>query len=680
MAESGRRRYGSSDTTSNDPLIAHWVLSSVLSAGVFFASIYTQSSLHSLERKNVRLQMIGRVSEISFLLIALFLWPWMNVMLNAAGMDDEIPCILLLLWSQILGSFIATLLMYRSCTFAWRAARAERTKFYIKYGSSSLKYLDQNDRRRLQVAGWVRRYLNPKCRKITALVCFLIFAGPIMFADAGNIAWVQGRRKYCAPTPGGYAILLWYIWAVPFTIFLQRCEILDPFGIKQKLQVQTSCCTVLFVGYMVTIYEEPRYGTSHLGLLVWNLIMLVMWMFWYTESYQPLMRTRKRIEECKSPNTTSTLPLSETLASPDLLQLFQEHLVEEWAMENLDFYQEVVFFDVMSINTLRRCEEAKKRMGTDSKVPENRESRITELVKALALKAIRIYVVYIEEGAKHQVNLSARTASSLHEFFSNSQIANWRVIATKTFTQFDVSEMASSTERSKSLFKGTSAPFVLKSGHSAIETPGGKPSAMDIGTMNPIDGKQSSPTTPRQFFGVSVGSLQSPADNKSITNDETPPHSEGEASTGTAHKVAPVKISIRSDLSQTPDFDSKKGIELQTHSRGDFGEPPGFKPVATSYAEKKLLRKATLRLKNNNKFCKVVRTAASVRIQSTDLRFSAALMSDTKDPSVALLQKLIIIFDEAKAEIFLLMKDTHVRFSQKASVRSLAAHQEARVR
>eukprot|EP00954_Amorphochlora_amoebiformis_P028057 1389750-Amorphochlora_amoeboformis.AAC.2 len=88
-------------------------------------------------------------------------------------------------------------------------------------------------------------------------------------------------------------------------------------------------------------------------------------------------------------------PLLRILAYDETLRLFREHLVKEWAIENLMFYEAVVA----------------------AQVQRNSYSSARSLEKLQ-----RIYFKYIHAEAEFMVNLSAPVANPLHKLFKNPRL------------------------------------------------------------------------------------------------------------------------------------------------------------------------------------------------------------------------------------------------------------------
>mmetsp|Transcript_6115 Transcript_6115/g.8472 ORF Transcript_6115/g.8472 Transcript_6115/m.8472 type:complete len:147 (-) Transcript_6115:634-1074(-) len=89
-------------------------------------------------------------------------------------------------------------------------------------------------------------------------------------------------------------------------------------------------------------------------------------------------------------------PLLNVLAHRPTLQKFRKHLIKEWAVENLLFYEDVTKLQI----------------------------KATKLAPPrIIIKIAQIYDKYLSNGAKFEVNLSEHTAKPIHIFYKKNQLS-----------------------------------------------------------------------------------------------------------------------------------------------------------------------------------------------------------------------------------------------------------------
>mmetsp|Transcript_16233 Transcript_16233/g.25960 ORF Transcript_16233/g.25960 Transcript_16233/m.25960 type:complete len:140 (-) Transcript_16233:361-780(-) len=79
---------------------------------------------------------------------------------------------------------------------------------------------------------------------------------------------------------------------------------------------------------------EPVVGTSHWGLLNYDVTWFMQMTVWYCESYLPVKYTKQKLALMKEIVPTSH-KLEKTLVDEELLLKFELHLIDEWSPENL---------------------------------------------------------------------------------------------------------------------------------------------------------------------------------------------------------------------------------------------------------------------------------------------------------------------------------------------------------
>mmetsp|Transcript_20511 Transcript_20511/g.30692 ORF Transcript_20511/g.30692 Transcript_20511/m.30692 type:complete len:656 (-) Transcript_20511:95-2062(-) len=633
--------YGNHDPEKEPALVFHWIVASMMMAGTAGACTWTQSHLYSMHSKGIRLQMVGHPTETSMLLFSLYLWPVAQLLVNST--KAFLSCGLYLAWAHIFGPLAVSIHIYRTLRFMLRVAYAERTKFFIKHGTNSRKKIDEVEAKKLSYSLLVIRYLKPKTIIIASICVFLVGAGPMMFFEASNVRYMTGNYGNCSARSGTYCLVLWYLYCICIIYFLREFNLVDPFRILDKIKMETLTLTICFILFFIATLTDHLMGSAHFGLFNTELMMIVTLSFWYVESYKAYTETIKRCNELKNCEKIN-LQLSETLSDPILLHKFQFHLMNEWASENLQFYKSVVLFEVLATKKLKqlRVLERENKTATDTK--EIREMR-AKIEDKLSITALEIYLKYIEKYSPTQVNVPARVSATLDHFFSSEYMAEYREFAEGTFTTFSQGSTMSSSQVVRPIRSNTvhlNLEGKLASTGSQVEYP------HDAESPNPFhDNKQS--------------------------------------------------FSARSGFNSIKSTTLQQFIDRKAHHNRQPTEP-------TSGAVRKRLQEARARYKRNQQFCKAIGQLAESRLAVTrspkenmsSLRLktpssisvndrknlggsqgsegSVSINSNTAPQISEELEKLMSIFDEAKAAIYDLMNnDSHVRFAKTDSVKKYLA-------
>ncbi|GAB5362759.1 hypothetical protein AAMO2058_000826000 [Amorphochlora amoebiformis] len=246
-------------------------------------------------------------------------------------------------------------------------------------------------------------------------IAFFILV-PLMLFYPGNIGSFRGTVTRCSAAASILSVCIWFVWVVPYLWFVGGFSgYNDPFNIIWRLKLQTVWSIIVaFASFYVSARLESTIGTSHWALTIFDVVWTWMVMIWMTESYLTLYLTRKRIEEAHTADNT-THRLVDTLANPRLLEMFEDHLIEEWAPENLQFYKAVVMFKLDTLNALKRIQDRSKKDYVLT--PEERGTMLLAVVRR---EAFRIYMAFIHDSANSQVNLPAYIFNDINKFFDGN--------------------------------------------------------------------------------------------------------------------------------------------------------------------------------------------------------------------------------------------------------------------
>eukprot|EP00468_Gymnochlora_sp_CCMP2014_P001866 CAMPEP_0167741584 /NCGR_PEP_ID=MMETSP0110_2-20121227/938_1 /TAXON_ID=629695 /ORGANISM="Gymnochlora sp., Strain CCMP2014" /LENGTH=381 /DNA_ID=CAMNT_0007625653 /DNA_START=783 /DNA_END=1928 /DNA_ORIENTATION=+ len=376
---------------------------------------------------------------------------------------------------------------------------------------------------------------------------------------------------------------------------------------------------------------ESTYGTTHFALNNYLFWMGLAWTYWYTDSYLPFKETRKKLN-----NPPTDIKLVEAMVSPQILMAFEDHLLEEWSIENLEFYRRTLIFRVRATEVLRKIatKYTDLKLGEDDAKSEDSKKRDKESLRKefirqinanfdrLTREALKLYFQYVRSEAPNQVNIKAKNRVKVTEFFSQEILENARHAMSMASTAYSQSEASSVGSR---------------------------------GSVN----------------GVTTG-----AASRAGLLIKGPNNKRGSlATTGTGNELK-LTQSLKSTRSPTADHgasfggeDKKRDIEASMgYEDTRSGNPIELQPLSPrSKSNKRFLRM--------NRFCKNLRRAAKIELKegSTKMIESISSFADLELSSkLTAMVQMRNIFDDAQAEVFRLMEtDSFRRFVRKREVRDL---------
>ncbi|GAB5363796.1 hypothetical protein AAMO2058_000914000 [Amorphochlora amoebiformis] len=335
--------------------------------------------------------------------------------------------------------------MYRNLQFTFKLAQNERTKLYIRHGHKRAlnKTISEKEKKAFEWAQWVSKNLSQSRIKTATLVVMFFIAVPLMFASRANAAYFSGEDvgRKCNASTSTYGVFGWYLWVVPYMIFLRKFEYSDPFCVIWKLKVQTIATTVAAILLLITIQLDT--SVTLIALLAVDIFWMLKMIFWWTESYIPVKLTRKKLKE--GSRGTSSLKLSDTLASPRLIQMFEDHLLEEWAIENLEFYKEAVLYGMKCHTMLKQLSKFLRSAAHNGA----KQQKIRLNIEKCTRKAIPLYERFINDGASLQINIPAKMANKIHEIFDLPEIDGIRASASSVPTFQEIQFVAPKNNHSR---------------------------------------------------------------------------------------------------------------------------------------------------------------------------------------------------------------------------------------
>lgn len=455
---STNERVGGAHAGSEPALAAHWAVTSILMAAVTVGFVVTHCVTLRRQRAGLRVQNLGSSHEVAVLMSALLLWPLINIVQN--GANAGVPCPIYVAWPQLFASLFVSVLMFRTLKFTYKLAQVKRAKEYMLARAGRARAPSPSSRRprqrspqsaerqhrhsdtdkakggvteaadherELTFAYSVTSALRGKRIRNIAVALFVVCFGPVFLLEPNNVEYIAGRSRHCWARASTFVIVAWYVWVIPYICFLERFRLSDPFWVVWKLKVQTMVSTLAFLVYLpCVLYLENLLGTSHLALLTYEILWVVQVVFWGTESLLPLILTYRAEAQAAAgdgqdrtarSHTARSDGLVDTLTDARRLRQFEEHLVNEWALENLEFYKAAILYRLRAGAVLER---------------RPRPLRAVQMTKIRRI-AYEIFSVFLEEGAPYQVNLPNAVSRQINTFFSAHEFDCLRSASSPSF-------------------------------------------------------------------------------------------------------------------------------------------------------------------------------------------------------------------------------------------------------
>ncbi|GAB5361064.1 hypothetical protein AAMO2058_000682600 [Amorphochlora amoebiformis] len=393
-----------------------WVILGVTHVAFISLSMYTQRALLKLERK-VKLQMLESPHQISVILILAYLWSIPSLVRIAMGIT--FPCSVYVLITQLSGSGVISIFVYRILRFTFKLAQVQVTKAYLKLDAQTSEEEDGS----IKYANFLKKVVQTLrgSRPMQIAGGVFTFGLILMVVDPVAREQILGETDICTLRTSTFVLVAWLIWMGPYICFLRKFNLIDPYRIFWKIKVYTFLGTIMVFCYIIgDNFIVPMVGEPHWTLIANKIFWALQMTVWYLESYTPLHLTKKNLALAKS-SLDGGHSLSDTIADPDLLNEFHSHLIKEWSPESIQFYKNVVLFEIDSKNILsyyfpRLCQtHCNPKSVKTQKYLEYAEKELEKL----QLKAYEIYKLYVKVGADQEVNLSQKVRTPLGEFFSH---------------------------------------------------------------------------------------------------------------------------------------------------------------------------------------------------------------------------------------------------------------------
>ncbi|GAB5367874.1 hypothetical protein AAMO2058_001269400 [Amorphochlora amoebiformis] len=405
-------RHGTSHPSEDPSLAVHWAATFLLIALLGFAATWTQSALVKLYNEGIRVQQLEHPHIITALLLIKVFYAILPVVKYGANIYT--PCALYVIWSQLMVSVWVSLNMVRFLYFTRRTAQIQRCKQYMGKGVRQNKFFASGESERKEKATQrILRNLKGSRIRYLATACFfgcLVF----IFLDPTNIDSIQMKRNKCSIRTSLAMIFVWFVWISLYVFYCGRGFFdskEDPYRTLYKLKIQSSSLLISTVfAIPITLFGESVLGTSHWGLLFFNLVAITIMMLKTTQD---------------SPIENGNYGLLHILATPALLELFEDHLLQEWSPENIEFYKTVVLFELQLEEILKRLKEMRKHYESDSISPMDITIRMNKAIEKIESSACEIYTSFISEEATYQVNIPSRIKLKIDVFFQHKRFSRY---------------------------------------------------------------------------------------------------------------------------------------------------------------------------------------------------------------------------------------------------------------
>ncbi|GAB5365890.1 hypothetical protein AAMO2058_001097100 [Amorphochlora amoebiformis] len=389
--------------------------------------VYTQRKLYKLQEQRIRLRMLDSLRMVSFLLTLVFLF----ALPLAIGVFKNTGCIFGLVLTHVSGGLFISITVHKMLLFTRRQAEILLCKRYMERQlSEDDPSVEANEKTTFSTPFITKVWSGLRGHRI-ALISLCLFVGSLcfMFTHPGNLKSLQDPSSdACRTRTSTYPIVIWWMGCIPYVfLFLNKYGIIDPFRVVYRFKINLSVATVLVTIQFIILAFFTK--TQQRDLFLLDVYCLFMLSYWYTESYSALKRSSRTLDDIDI-LTSRKHKLVDTLVDPFLLVEFERFLLNTWSPESLYFYKDVVILEVRARKILRGIRHGNQVLGssTASLIKKAGRSR-----KKLLNASFEIYLGYIHGDAIQQVNLAAKTANAIHEYFIHF------LKAQKGFTNMEIS-------------------------------------------------------------------------------------------------------------------------------------------------------------------------------------------------------------------------------------------------
>ncbi|GAB5356536.1 hypothetical protein AAMO2058_000298200 [Amorphochlora amoebiformis] len=408
-------------------------------------AVYTQFELIRIYLNgSTKVQMLGHPHEVSLLLGLLMVWT-IPFFLSGA-LEIDIPCSLFVFGPALALSSILYICLYRMLAFLRRLATVELTRHGMI--AISIREFDMATKTVMGLANKVQGFLRGNRIHIIPGGTFVVVLC-LLWVDMANIRWMQG--KGCGgPSVTTYGAFLWLTFVVIILPVYKRLKPYDPYRIMFKLKVQAGASVVAFIMFVI-VFETVK-GECHRAIFILEATTFLKIAFWLTESVLPLALTKRNkvlLQSSTSNKIDKPHNLADTLANLKVLNLFEDHLIREWNVENFHFYRSALLFRI-DVRSARKKLVNERSSGTRKPSASTQNPHlpmlvvpppeIDSIVEKFKDKARSIYKAYLDTASASQINISSKTLRPIKEYLYKTQTPrprNTRVIDNRMFRVFN---------------------------------------------------------------------------------------------------------------------------------------------------------------------------------------------------------------------------------------------------
>mmetsp|Transcript_158 Transcript_158/g.253 ORF Transcript_158/g.253 Transcript_158/m.253 type:complete len:488 (+) Transcript_158:614-2077(+) len=457
-------------------------------------------------------------------------------------------------------------------------------------------------------------------------------------------------QHHYMPCSGGF------FWVLPFVCFLRGFEFNDPYQILFKLQTETIMMTIVTITFLIVVSWIEQLGTSQSALVLFDVGSMFTFTFWYTESYFPLQLTWKRLEESKRSGAIN-IKMIDVLANPQLLQLFEDHLIKEWAIENLEFYKSVVLFRIIANREYKRLMDLGKKDKDGTIFSENVET----IFGSVATNALQIYEKHIAHDAPQEVNLPNSASRPIHDLFQDPLISRVRLlglghamshrpssVANFSLVPKEAEDNKENQPRKDSLaFKPTTPIRLDDTGTPELSQTRAVSGTRDIEKGERFLDSSASLAPSKARGGVDISLASLGESSKPTIQTESKP-------------MLPGMVARRRSSSRTR---SERPAYLV-----DIKAEYGVSDVKVETPTRKRKESFVYRRRSNRNFCKNIQGAKDVHVELkgliADIEVTENSVEDTLEKAMlSKLRQLMRVFDDAETDVYNLLKtDSFRRF------------------
>lgn len=376
---------------------------------LFLGILATQSYLYIAARKGQYVEKYGHINEITIFLLANLA---LNCSVTARVFKGGYHCLAHTMWTQAIAAFISAWVTFMAMKTARKIASLEISVKALRRFNPGMAGLWEGDE---LLAGSVIRFISQHLTvqriRIIAVVAFVV-GFLFYFADATHVRMLKTGKNIpyedCNSNSASACLIGWYVAVIP-VFFVRNTSVVRAavFNRMKYILIELGVLTVLIVAFLVLnhVLEQPL-----ISAVASSMFLFSTFTYWICESVVPAYTTFRAAAGRGNEEKPRRVPLSLLLAMPKFLVRFEDHLIEEWSLENLAFYKAVVMFQYEASRHL-----VEGASDSDREHANNVLQRI----------AFDIYQTFIAPNAKQQLNLPARLSNRLQKYFLKSPYAEW---------------------------------------------------------------------------------------------------------------------------------------------------------------------------------------------------------------------------------------------------------------